>query len=244
MTARARSFGGAADAYDRLRPAPVPEALRWLVPSPDATVLDLGAGTGLLTRALAAEGVADVVAVEPDEAMRAVLAARSPGAPALAGSAEQVPLPDASVDAVLVASAWHWFDPERATAEIARVLRPGGTLGLLWSFPDPAQEWVSQLRAIAHTDDAGKPGPTAGFEIALPAGAPFSVGESEVFRASTWMAVDDVAGMLGTYSTVLTLPADERAEVRRRALAHVAHHVGTDPVLVPFATAAWRAIRT
>jgi SAM-dependent methyltransferase len=244
VTARARSFGAAADDYDRLRPAPVPEALRWLVPRPDATVLDLGAGTGLLSRALAAEGVADVVAVEPDDAMRAVLAARSPGSPALAGSAEELPLPDASVDAVLVASAWHWFDQERATAEIARVLRPGGTLGLLWSYPDPAHEWVSQLRAIAHADDAGQPGATPGFDVPLPADAPFGPGGSEVFRRSTWMAVDDVAGMLGTYSSVLTLPAGEREEVRRRALAHLAHHVGTDPVLVPFATAAWRAFRT
>lgn len=244
---RARSFGAAADDYDRLRPAPVPAALRWLLPSAEVTVLDLGAGTGLVSRALAARGVADVVAVEPDEAMRAVLAARSPGARVLAGTAEDIPLPDGSVDAVLASSAWHWFDPDRATPEIARVLRPGGVLGLLWSFADPTTDWVAELRHIQRADDAGDEDSTsgvrAGFTIELPAGAPFGPGASEVFRRRTWMAADDVAAMLGTYSTVLTLTPEERAEVHRRAREVVARWVGTDPVRVPFATAVWRAFR-
>jgi SAM-dependent methyltransferase len=176
--------------------------------------------------------------------MRGVLTSRSPGARALAGTAEAIPLPDASVDAALVASAWHWFDQERATAEIARVLRPGGVLGLVWSFPDPSVTWVSELRAIGHADDAGKPAVGSGFEIALPEGAPFGSGESHVFRRSTWMAAADVAALIGTYSTVLTLPPAEREDVHRRALDHVARTVGTDPVRMPFATAAWRASRT
>ncbi|MEJ2886334.1 class I SAM-dependent methyltransferase [Actinomycetospora aeridis] len=241
---RARSFGAAAEEYDRLRPAPVPAALRRLLPSPDVRVLDLGAGTGLVTRSLAAEGVADVVAVEPDDAMRAVLAARSPGVAALAGTAEDIPLPDASVDAVVASSAWHWFDPERATAEIARVLRPGGVLGLLWSFADPTTPWVAELRHVQRADDKDSTsGVEDGFTIDLPEGAPFGPGTSEVFRHETWMAADDVAAMLGTYSTVLTLSPGERAEVRRRARAVIARRVGTDPVRVPFATALWCATR-
>ncbi|MEJ2865111.1 class I SAM-dependent methyltransferase [Actinomycetospora flava] len=244
---RSRSFGAAAEDYDRLRPAPVPAALRWLLPSSEVTVLDLGAGTGLVSRSLAAAGVADVVAVEPDDAMRAVLAARSPGARALAGTAEDIPLPDASVDAVLASSAWHWFDPDRATAEVARVLRPGGVLGLLWSFADPATDWVAELRHLQRADDAGNEDSTsgvrAGFAIDLPDGAPFGAGSSEVFRRRTWMAADDVAAMLGTYSTVLTLRPEERAEVRRAAREVIARRVGTDPVRVPFATAVWRATR-
>jgi SAM-dependent methyltransferase len=241
---RARSFGAAADDYDRLRPAPVPAALRWLLPSPGVTVLDLGAGTGLVSRSLAAAGVADVVAVEPDEAMRAVLAARSPGARVLAGTAEDIPLPDGSVDAVLASSAWHWFDPDRATAEIARVLRPGGVLGLLWSFADPTTAWVAELRHIQRADDKDSTsGVRAGFTIELPEGAPFGPGASEVFRRRTWMAADDVAAMVGTSSTVLTLPPEERAEVHRQAREVVARRVGTDPVRVPFATAVWRACR-
>ncbi|GAA4924971.1 methyltransferase family protein [Actinomycetospora succinea] len=241
---RARSFGAAADDYDRLRPAPVPAALRWLLPSTDVTVLDLGAGTGLVSRSLAATGVADVVAVEPDDAMRAVLAGRSPGARVLAGTAEDIPLPDASVDAVLASSAWHWFDPERATPEIARVLRPGGVLGLMWSFADPTTDWVAELRHIQRADDKDSTsGVRAGFTIDLPDGAPFGSGSSEVFRRRTWMAADDVAAMLGTYSTVLTLSADERAAVQEQAREVIARRVGTDPVRVPFATAVWRAFR-
>jgi len=176
--------------------------------------------------------------------MRAVLTARSPGAPALAGTAEDIPLPDASVDAVLAASAWHWFDPVRATAEIARVLRPGGVLGLLWSFADPDVDWVGELRRIGRADEQGSaPIVRSGFAVELPAGAPFGPGLTRVFRRSTWMAADDVVAMLGTYSSVLTLPAEEQAEVRRRAREHIARSVGTDPVLVPFATAVWRAVR-
>jgi SAM-dependent methyltransferase len=242
---RARSFGAAAEEYDRLRPAPAPEALRWLLPSTEVAALDLGAGTGLVTRSLAAAGVTDVVAVEPDDAMRAVLAARSPGVRALAGTAEDIPLPAASVDAVLASSAWHWFDPERATAEIARVLRPGGVLGLLWSFADPTTDWVAELRHIQRADDKDSTrGVDAGFVIDLPEGAPFTGGASEVFRRHTWMAVDDVAALLGTYSTVLTLAPEERAAVHRQAREVITRRVGTDPVSVPFATGVWRAFRT
>lgn len=245
MSARACSFGAAAQEYDRLRPVPVPEAVRWLVPASVAAVLDLGAGTGLVSRALAAEGVAGIVAVEPDDAMRAVLTVRSPGARALAGTAEDIPLPDGSVDAVLAGSAWHWFDPDRATAEIARVLRPGGVLGLLWSAADPGVEWLAELGRIGQAD-ARRSAPTmlSEFAVELPEGAPFTPGGSQLFRRSTWMAADDVVAMVGTYSSVLALPADERAEVQRRAREHVARRVGTDPVLVPFVTVAWRAFRT
>ena len=245
MTERARSFGAAADDYDRLRPAPAGEALQWLVPSPDATVLDLAAGTGLVTRALAAEGIHDVVAVEPDDAMRAVLTARSPGARALAGTAEEIPLPDGSVDAVLAGSAWHWFDPERAAAEIARVLRPGGVLGLLWSYSDPDTDWIADLRRLGRAEAQGSSElARSGFAVELPAGAPFGPGESRVFRRSAWMAADDVAAMLGTYSSVLTLPVAERRDVYRRARALIAERVDADPVLVPFATAAFRTLRS
>ncbi|PVZ07635.1 methyltransferase family protein [Actinomycetospora cinnamomea] len=244
MSGRARAFGAAADDYDRLRPAPAPEALGWLLPSPDVTMLDLGAGTGLLSRALAAEGVTDVVAVEPDDLMRAVLAARGPGVRALAGTAEEIPLPDRSVDAVLVASAWHWFDHERATAEVARVLRPGGVLGLLWSAADPGVGWIAELGRVGRVEaPRSAPTMTGEFTVELPAGAPFGPGESRTFRRSTWMAAEDVVAMVGTYSSVLTLPADAQAEVRRRAREHVEQQVGTDPVLVPFVTAAWRTVR-
>jgi len=125
-----RTFGRVAEAYDRLRPDFAPEAVDHVIAklrlAADATVLDLAAGTGKLTRALR-ERIADVVAVEPDDAMRAYV-----GGDARCGLAEAMPVEDASVDAVFVGDAFIWFDVERALAEIRRVLRPRGGLALLW----------------------------------------------------------------------------------------------------------------
>jgi ubiquinone/menaquinone biosynthesis C-methylase UbiE len=115
----ATSFGSVADSYDRVRPGPPPAAVDWLLPADCAVAVDLAAGTGLFTRALAGR-VGQVVAVEPDERMRQVLAGRSPDVRVLDGRAEDIPLPDGCADAVLVSHAWHWFDPERAVLEIAR----------------------------------------------------------------------------------------------------------------------------
>jgi SAM-dependent methyltransferase len=138
---RALSFGTAADAYALARPTYPVEAVRFCL-SPSATrVLDLGAGTGKLTSVLLDLGC-DVVAVEPDAAMRAHV---DPRALVLAGSAEDVPVADASVDAVLVGQAWHWFDHRAAVTSVRRVLRPGGTLGLLWNVLDDSAGWPQAL---------------------------------------------------------------------------------------------------
>lgn len=147
--AAARSFGAAAQVYDRARATYPLEAVRWLLPPGAARVLDLAAGTGRLSALLLDLGL-DVVAVEPDDAMRALVPA---GARALAGTAEQVPLPDADVDAVLVGQAWHWFDEDRALAEVRRVLRPGGVLGLLWNVFDDRVPWVAELVALTEAGD-------------------------------------------------------------------------------------------
>ena len=109
---RRLSFGSVAADYDRYRPAPPPQALDWLIPPGAQAVLDLAAGTGAVTRQLIGR-VARVIAVEPDERMRAVLAARCPRAEVLAGRGEDIPMPDASVDAVMISAAWHWLDPDR-----------------------------------------------------------------------------------------------------------------------------------
>jgi ubiquinone/menaquinone biosynthesis C-methylase UbiE len=131
----ARSFERAAEEYDRGRPA-WPEAVLDAVPvEPGATVLDLGAGTGKLTETLARR-FDRVVAVEPLAAMRAYLERRVPAAEALDGRAEAIPLPDASVDAVFAGQSFHWFATDAAVGEIARVLRPGGVLALLWNTPN------------------------------------------------------------------------------------------------------------
>ncbi len=145
--ARAASFGGAASHYERYRPGPPVEAVDWVLPAPVRTVVDLGAGTGALTRLLV--GRADeVVAVEPDDRMRAVLAESVPGVRAVAGRGESIPLPDASADAVLASSSWHWMDTVPTLLEVGRVLVPGGTLAAIWSGPDPESGMIAQARAL------------------------------------------------------------------------------------------------
>jgi SAM-dependent methyltransferase len=137
-TARSRSFDRAAEEYERGRPG-YPDALLDLVPvDRGASVLDLGAGTGKLTRVLA-ERYAHTIAVEPLDAMRAILEREVPGTEVLAGAAEAIPLPEAAVDAVFAAQAYHWFATDVAVAEIVRVLRPRGVLVLVWNEPSPSR---------------------------------------------------------------------------------------------------------
>ena len=130
------SFGRVAEMYDASRPDYPPEAIERAVAAlgltPDADVVDLAAGTGKLTRALVAR-FSSVVAVEPDDRMRGVLEGTTPAAMTFAGTAERTQLPGASADAVFVADAFHWFAGEAALQEIARILRPGGGLALLWN---------------------------------------------------------------------------------------------------------------
>ncbi len=146
---RARSFGAIATSYAQHRPDYPDQAVAWALESlPNgATVVDLAAGTGKLTEAMLRCGVpaAAVLAVEPDGAMRAELSRRLPEIAVPPGSAEQIPADDETVDAVLVGQAFHWFDPDRALAEIARVLRPGGVLAALGNIEDDSVEWVAEL---------------------------------------------------------------------------------------------------
>src|ERR1700733_13743444 len=152
--ARASSFGGAATLYERYRPGPPVEAVEWVLPERGRTVVDLGAGTGALTRLLI--GRADeVVAVEPDDRMRAVLAEAGPGARAVAGRGESTPLPDASVDAVLASSSWHWMDTVPTLLEVGRILVPGGTLAVMWSGPDPDTGLIAQAQALLSGEGNG-----------------------------------------------------------------------------------------
>lgn len=157
--AAAQGFSNQADAYARGRPD-YPAALdTWLKTTlqlgPGKTVVDLGAGTGKFTRLVAATG-ASVIAVEPVARMRAQLSAALPAVTALEGSAEAIPLADASADAIVCAQAFHWFANAAAMAEIRRVLRPGGRLGLIWNVRDESVDWVARLTAIMtpHEGDA------------------------------------------------------------------------------------------
>ena len=145
---RALSFGTAAAAYAAARPSYPAEAVSLAI-GDARRVLDLGAGTGKLTSVLLDLGL-DVVAVEPDDAMRGLV---DPRADVRAGTAEAVPLPDAGVDAVVVGQAWHWFDHDAAWAEVQRVTRPGGRLGLLWNVLDDSDGWARSLADLARLED-------------------------------------------------------------------------------------------
>lgn len=149
----ASGFDAGAEAYERGRPSYPDEAVAYLVDvlqlGPGKRVLDLAAGTGKLTRLLVPTG-AELVAVEPVAGMRSAFESAVPGVEVLDGTAEAIPLPDASVDAVVVAQAFHWFDEDQALAEIARVLRPGGGVALVWNRRDESVPWVAEMSRIIH----------------------------------------------------------------------------------------------
>ena len=143
---RAQSFASVADAYERARPGYPEDAVRWLAGEAPCDVVDLGAGTGKLTRTLVALGHR-VTAVEPLPEMLAHLREALPGGDGDPGERGAMPLPGASADVVTVAQAFHWFDPEPALREIARVLRPGGRIALVWNTRDDREPWVAELSA-------------------------------------------------------------------------------------------------
>ncbi len=226
---RRLSFGSVAADYDRYRPGPPGQALDWVLPPDAQAALDLAAGTGAVTRELIGR-VPRVIAVEPDERMRAVLSARCPEAEVLAGRGEDIPLPAASVDAVLISSAWHWLDHDRAVPEIARVLRVGGRLGVMWTHRDEQVPWVAEFNRLAHwareadrprDQRDGAPRDRTGSrgrrrEVSFPPSVPLSQVEERTFEFSLPRTKDELAGLLGTYSGVITLGPDQRAELTRQ----------------------------
>jgi ubiquinone/menaquinone biosynthesis C-methylase UbiE len=143
----ARSFGSVAEAYDRGRPTFPQEAVRWLVGPDPATVLEVGAGTGKLTEQLVALGH-DVHATEPSPEMLEILRRNLPDTRTSQASAEELPVADRSVDVVVAAQSFHWFDLERALPEIARVLRAGGRLSLVWNLRNEKIPWVRKLGTL------------------------------------------------------------------------------------------------
>ena len=224
------SFGAAATEYAEHRPDYAPAAVRWaLAMAPGPRVLDLGAGTGKLTAALVAAG-AEVVAVEPDPQMLAQLRRELPDVPALPGSAEAIPLPDASVDAVVAGHALHWFDMAVAGPEIARVLAPGGVLAGLWNVLDDRVDWVEGLARIggsaalgrrdllgtwrAATADLHLPGP------GLPAW--FGSPEQAEFPHGKRGTASGLVAKIATHAGVLVMPDEERDDLLGRIRDHLA----------------------
>jgi SAM-dependent methyltransferase len=202
---QARSFGSVAERYDRYRPGYPESALAWALGDRSMRVADVGAGTGILTRLLGRLGH-DVVAVEPDDQMRARLAAVSPDIAALAGTAEDLPLPDRSVDAVVAGQAYHWFDPGRAHREVARVLRPGGVFAVLWNDPDPDVPWTVRFAEIID-------GPGSDGESDVDFGPAFGPMARAEFRHEVWLTPDDLVAVASTRSPYLVGPPERRQDL-------------------------------
>jgi len=225
----ARGFSSAADVYERARPGYAPEALDWLCQQlglrRGKTVLDLGAGTGKLTRDLVPTG-AHVIAVEPLDEMRAHLVEAVPEAEALAGTAEQIPLEDGNVDAVVSGQAFHWFDPSRALPEIHRVLRPGGGLGLIWNSRDVSDELQLALDEILDPYREGVSGTwTHRHEATLVAPPYFGAVEARSWRSEQHVSLDGLCDVVASRSYVANLEASTRSEL----LGHVRERFGKVP---------------
>jgi SAM-dependent methyltransferase len=260
---RASSFGAAASAYARHRPQYAHAAIQWALepvaaqPGQPLRVLDIGAGTGKLTSQLA--GLASngqqltVIAVEPDPEMLEELRRQLPGAHAMAGRAEAIPVPDASVDAVLAGQAAHWFDLDRAFPEIARVLRPGGVFAGLWNADDDRIEWVAGLHGASGRKNvatlsmfAAQAGDST-FAAWLKASGRelFSPLEEAVFENSQARTADTMIETMRTHSMFLVMEPPEREAV----LAQVREYLAATPetssgeFILPLVTLAVRLVR-
>lgn len=237
----AASFDSVAAVYEASRPSYPKRAVEWLVPADARRVADVGAGTGKFTRLLERPG-RELFAVDPSPHMLAVLRDALPDVDARAGSAEQIPLPDASVDIVTFAQAWHWVDVPAASAEVGRVLRSGGALGLLWNLRDERVDWVRELGMAMHadgdqfTDDAKAPD----------VGEPFGRAEQAQFA---WTVSYTCEGLLDlvrsrSYFAVMS-PADQR-ETLTAVSDLIASHPQTadrDSHELPYVTQCFRYVR-
>jgi SAM-dependent methyltransferase len=247
-----QSFGGVADEYNRLRSGPSNEALDWLIPAKTTDALEIGAGTGILTRLLA-ERVDHLIAVEPDDRMRAVLSANDARIVVLAGHAEELPVPSSSIDLVIAQSAWHWVDEVRAVPEVARVLRPGARLSLVWTGPDRSVDWMRSLWAggiifspeeLSDEDNRRKRRHLV--NVDLGGESPFLEPETVLFKWTRPMSKPDLVALSATYSAVITMDEDARRE-HLEAMARFLHaheaFAGLDTIDVPMRSYCWRATK-
>lgn len=240
------TFGANADAYERARPEWPEEAARWLVPEGAALVVELGAGTGKLTRAVTALGVR-AVAVEPDPRMLAVL--HGLGLEGMEGSAEAIPLGDGVADAVVAGSSLHWFELGLALPEIHRVLRPGGRFGFGWNHRDDRHPAIARMGKAVYAAQARRPGPrwrSRDWPAELTASGRFQDVEQALFEHVHELPREALRDHLLSYSGVAALPEDER----RRVLASVAAVLDSDESVrgdgtlrLPFVVSAYRARR-
>jgi SAM-dependent methyltransferase len=226
-----RPFELVADLYEQARPEYPPAAIEWVAEQlelgPGRTVLDLGAGTGKLTRALVTTG-ARVVAVEPGEAMLAQLERAVPGVEALHGAAEKIPLPDASVDAIAIGQAFHWFRHDEAVPELYRVLRRGAGVALLWNNRDPDDSLQTEITQLIK-QLPGRRARTEHSARRLTKSGLFGPVEERRFPFVHELDADGLVARVASISYVAAAPADERAELEAQLRQLVAAHGGRIP---------------
>ncbi|HEY2355411.1 MAG TPA: class I SAM-dependent methyltransferase [Gaiellaceae bacterium] len=243
-TPRRLTFGAHAEEYDLARPEWPVEVARWFVPDDAAFVVELGAGTGKLTRAVAALGVR-VVAVEPDARMRGVLV--RDGFDGVGGSAEEIPSADGEADAVVGGSCIHWFDLERALPEIHRVLRPGGRFGFGWNHRDGRHPTMARMNdAIYSQTPVGTRWRERDWAQEITGAGLFTDAEHEIFGHIHEIPREALDAHLWSYATIASLDDDRR----ERVFAAVAEILDADPEIsdggllrLPFAVTAFRATR-
>ncbi|MEW6641309.1 MAG: methyltransferase domain-containing protein [Pseudomonadota bacterium] len=239
-------FAARADHYVRGRPDYPAAIAPWLTGRlglrAGTTVLDLGAGTGKFTAYLANTG-ARVVAIEPVAEMRSRLTQTLPDVDARAGTAEAIPLPDASVDVVTCAQAFHWFATPAALDEIRRVLKPSGRLGLIWNVRDESVPWIAALTRIINPYEGDAPRYASGAWRRVFPHVGFGPLHEDVFRhGHTGSPEDVIINRVRSTSFIAALPADEEAKVVAQLRALIAAEpslAGKDEVTVPYSTSAF-----
>ncbi|MBV8659248.1 MAG: methyltransferase domain-containing protein [Burkholderiales bacterium] len=248
--AAADGFSKQAEAYSRGRPEYPAALLPWLIDElgiqPAQQVLDLGAGTGKFTRLLIQTG-ARVSAVEPVDAMRQQLAQALPDVAALPGTAESIPLPDASVDVVACAQAFHWFSTKAALEEIRRVLKPGGKLVLVWNVRDETVDWVAEITRLITPLEGDTPRFHKGeWRTVFPAPGFGPLKEHTLPYFHSGPAERVILDRMLSVSFIAALPIEEQAQVRDALLKLIDTHpalAGRDEVHFPYSTAIYYCVR-
>ncbi len=232
------AFAEVAGAYERARPGYPEEAVRWLVGDEPRDVVDLGAGTGKLTRALVDLGHR-VTAIEPLPEMLELLPAAAPGAFAILGNAEIIPLPDAHADVVTCAQSFHWFDHPVALPEIARVLRPGGRLAYVWNSRDDGEEWVARLSTLIGSETVSRAesvDPVAESGLYEPV-------ETAHFHFEQTLDRERLLDLVLSRSYCAKLPPEERAPILDSVGELYDEVAGPDGIRLPYVTECFRAQR-
>lgn len=245
IDARRTSFGAQADSYTNYRPGYPDQVFDYFIetvgrPASDISVIDIGAGTGQLTAGFVERGCT-VTAVEPDDRMRAALSERIEVDAAVAGSAESIPLPDASADLVTGAQMWHWVDPVKAIPEVARVLRPGGVFSIIWSLRDDNADWLKAMEEVVDLPDSYK---WFRSNDKPPLTEPFGEMALQEFAFSHTSTPEGLVGLVGTFSHVAI--SDDREAIKEGIRQLAATHpdlAGRQTFEVPYIAKVFTAIR-